>query len=69
MIKPTDRITTKEAAKMLALAHSTVRGWVWRGKVEAQRVGRDMFVSRREIQRILSKPETRPVRAYARATE
>lgn len=64
MIKPSDRISTKDAAAMLDMPHSTFKGWVARGLVTVERVGRDNFVSKRQIQKFVDQPETRPVRAY-----
>lgn len=49
---------------MLDMPHSTFKGWVARGLVTVERVGRDNFVSKRQIQKFVDQPETRPVRAY-----
>ena len=51
---------------MLGIAASTVRGWIMRGVIHYETVGRDNFVSRRQFQRFIDDPASRPVRAYTR---
>jgi excisionase family DNA binding protein len=57
-------MSTADAAALLGIAHSTLRGWIMRGAIQAERVGRDNFVSRKQIQKFKDDPESWPVRAY-----
>ena len=44
-------LTLNEAAEILGLSAETLRVQARRGKLRAKKVGRDWFVSRREIKR------------------
>ena len=63
-IRPSDRIGTAEAAQILGIAPSTLRGWIMREAIECERVGRDNFVSRKQILKMKDNPDDWPVRHY-----
>lgn len=43
-----------EAAELLGVSHATLRAQVWRGRLNAEKVGRDWIVTGAEIRRYRS---------------
>jgi excisionase family DNA binding protein len=47
-------IGLSEAAKLLGVSHATLRAQIWRGRLNADKVGRDWLVTGAEIRRYRS---------------
>ena len=43
-----------EAAELLGVSHATLRAQIWRGRLNAEKVGRDWIVTGAEIRRYRS---------------
>jgi len=54
-------ITVREAARECRRATETVRRWIWEGKLPAQKLGNQLFISRADLVRLAS---TRRGREY-----
>ena len=48
-----------EAAELLGVSHATLRAQVWRGRLNAEKVGRDWIVTGAEIRRYRSEVQER----------
>ena len=63
MDEQTRPIGLAEAAELLGVSHATLRAQIWRGRLHADKVGRDWLVTMAEIQRYRSEvqePRRRP---------
>ena len=45
----TGALTVREAAALCGKNPETIRRWVWTGKIEAEKVGNQLFIKRSEI--------------------
>jgi excisionase family DNA binding protein len=55
-----------EAAELLGVSHATLRAQVWRGRLNAEKVGRDWIVTGAEIRRYRSEVQEPRRRAPTR---
>ena len=46
---PTPGMTPKEVAKQLGVTESTIYSWISRGYLRANKVGRNRFISQRQV--------------------
>lgn len=66
MDEHTRPIGLAEAAELLGVSHATLRAQIWRGRLRADKVGRDWLVTAAEIQRYRSEVQEPRRRAYTR---
>jgi excisionase family DNA binding protein len=52
-------LSTKEAAALAGRDHSTIRRWVTNGALRVMRVGKVNLVSRRSVEKMISKRDGR----------
>jgi excisionase family DNA binding protein len=56
-IEDTRLFSTKEVARTFSRSERTIRNWVRQGLIRPLRVGRAVFFSRDELERIISGPD------------
>jgi excisionase family DNA binding protein len=56
----TDRVTTKEAARILGVTDGRVRQMILKGQLRAKRFGRALTLSRRDVESIRGRKAGRP---------
>jgi excisionase family DNA binding protein len=66
MDEHTRPIGLAEAAELLGVSHATLRAQIWRGRLRADKVGRDWLVTAAEIQRYRSEVQEPRRRAPTR---
>ncbi len=66
MDEHTRPIGLAEAAQLIGVSHSTLRAQIWRGRLRADKVGRDWLVTAAEIQRYRSEVQEPRRRGYTR---
>jgi excisionase family DNA binding protein len=54
-----------EAAELLGVSHATLRAQVWRGRLNAEKVGRDWIVTGAEVRRYRLEVQERRRRSRA----
>ncbi len=54
-------MTVREAARQCGRTAETVRRWIWAGKLPAQKLGNQLFVSRTDLERLTSEPKVQRV--------
>jgi excisionase family DNA binding protein len=54
-----DLVTTKEAAELLRLSHSTVSAWLTQGRLRRIKVGSRTLIARSQLEQILQDETTK----------
>ncbi len=52
VVKTDELITVREAARIVGRTAETVRRWIWDGKLQAQKMGNQLFVRRADLSQL-----------------